>query len=106
MTLCVLKHGGHWDFMALKFGVKGPTFERLIVGFVLGVSELIYKSEVTGAESESRMAQLIENDQLFRVSEALDTQRTSPFRWPSDSAEIYKRVRNISAVDINSTDIK
>ena len=37
ITLCVLKHGGHWCFMAGTFGMKGPTFERLIVGFVLGV---------------------------------------------------------------------
>ena len=42
MTLRVLKHGGHWDFMARTFGMKGPTFERLIV--VLGVSEFIYKN--------------------------------------------------------------
>ena len=62
LTLCVLKHGGHWAFMAGTFGMKGPTFERLIVGFVLGVPEFIYKNESTGAESEFRMAQLIEND--------------------------------------------
>ena len=40
MISCALKHGGHWDFMARAFGMKGPTFERLIVGLSLVFTNL------------------------------------------------------------------
>ena len=35
MTLAVLKHGEEWGFMARTFNMKGPTFQRLVVGFVV-----------------------------------------------------------------------
>ena len=56
MTLCVLKHGEQCDFIVRTFGMKITVFEKLILRFVLGVSEFIYKNEVTGVESDFRIA--------------------------------------------------
>lgn len=65
MTVCVFKHGGEWHFLARTFNMKGPTFERLIMGFVLNVSEYIYKHFVVDNENEFRMAELMKNRQQF-----------------------------------------
>ena len=34
MTLALLKHGSSWNFLAKMFRMKGPTFERLVIGFL------------------------------------------------------------------------
>lgn len=34
MTLATAKHGGQWDWLSKMFGMKGPTFERLILNFM------------------------------------------------------------------------
>lgn len=46
MTLAVLKHGGHWDFLGRMFRVKGPTFERLITQFISMISAFVYEKYV------------------------------------------------------------
>lgn len=34
MSLGALKHGGAWHFLGFQFKIKGPTFERRILGFL------------------------------------------------------------------------
>ena len=51
MMLATLKHGSNWDWTGKIFGVKGPTFERMIVKYVNIVSEYLYNYLV---ETEAR----------------------------------------------------
>lgn len=43
MSLTLLKDGGTWDFLASTFMIKISTFERLIVGFLMKISEDVLK---------------------------------------------------------------
>ena len=51
MMLATLKHGRNWDWTGKIFGVKGLTFERMIVNCVNIVSEYLYNYLV---ETEAR----------------------------------------------------
>lgn len=41
MMLATVKRAGHWDFMARIFGLKGPTFELMIMQFITIISRVI-----------------------------------------------------------------
>lgn len=42
MVLTVVKHGGNWDFLGNMFKIKGPTFEKLIMGYMKVIWERLY----------------------------------------------------------------
>ena len=46
MTLKVLKHGGTWDFLGQPFGIKEPTFERIITGFLTKIFKKLHDTFV------------------------------------------------------------
>lgn len=50
MLLSVLKNGGNWDFLGCVFKMKGPTFERLIAGYLKMLSKHAYTSCVEDIE--------------------------------------------------------
>ena len=43
MTLTSEKHGGTWEWLASKFAMKGPTFERLVLRFLGLMADEIYR---------------------------------------------------------------
>lgn len=65
MTLATLKHGGHWEFMGRMFGIKGPTFERMVLRFITMLSPVIQDRFVAKAASEWDMDKLHEAEKTF-----------------------------------------
>jgi len=47
MTLCALKNGGAWDFLANMFNITGPSFERMIVCYLDIIEPFLYETFVT-----------------------------------------------------------
>ena len=66
MTLCVMKHGGQWDFLAKTFGLKGPSFERLIMKFIEIISLPVYQHYVEAQAGKCTMDKLYESRRNFR----------------------------------------
>lgn len=65
MILVVLKHAGKWDFLAKMFGVKGPTFERMITSFIHLIQEQFYEIFVGYQETRYPMKRLIKDKAIF-----------------------------------------
>ena len=66
MLLSTLKHAGHWDFNGKMFGVKGPTFERMIIGFADKVVDILYETVVLRWEERYTIKRLIKDNSTFR----------------------------------------
>ena len=52
MTLSTLKTGGHWEYMASMFRIKGSVFQRLIKTFLFLITEELYEVMVVGQRSK------------------------------------------------------
>lgn len=65
MLLSVLKHAGQWDLLARVFGLKAPTFERIVIVMLRTVSALAYERYVAQMLHKYNMAYLIEKQQTF-----------------------------------------
>lgn len=65
MLLTVLKHAGHWDFLGKMFHIKGPTFEKLIYGFLSCISEVLYSTFVDEFRERATMARAVQQGKLF-----------------------------------------
>ncbi len=46
MTLVTMKHGGTWDLLGGAFKIKGPTFEKMITGYIKKLSPFLYRKLV------------------------------------------------------------
>ena len=66
MLLMVAKHGGKWDFLALMFKAKAPTFERMVILLLELVSEVLYVRFVVRMQEKYSMLCLLEKHTLFR----------------------------------------
>ena len=66
MLLSTLKHAGTWDFNGKMFGVKGPTFERMIIGFVGKIVHVLYKTVVLQWEERYTMERLVKEKSTFK----------------------------------------
>jgi len=66
MTMAVLKHGGTWDWLGRMFRIKGPTFERLIVGFLEKLAPHMHDLFVKDVAELNPMAELIEQKTRFK----------------------------------------
>ena len=62
MTLMVLKHASQWDHAARMFNIKGPTFERLIMEFILMLSEFVYQAFLKNGFVDWSMAAMLARD--------------------------------------------
>lgn len=47
MTMVTMKHGGTWDILGATFRIKGPTFEKLITGYLRKLSLYLFDKMVT-----------------------------------------------------------
>lgn len=65
MPVCVLKHGGSWQFNAAVFKQRLSTFERLLTGFIKIAASLLYETLVAGVVVVVDMILLKENNQTF-----------------------------------------
>ena len=65
MTLCVMKHEGQWDFLAKMFGLKGPSFEKLIMKFIEIISLPVYQHYVEAQAGKRTMDKLYESRRNF-----------------------------------------
>ena len=94
MTLCVMKHGGQWDFLAKMFGLKGPSFEKLIMKIIGSISLPVYKHYVEAQARKRTMDKLSESRRNFRQYPmdlyATDSTFQSSLR-PSGSVEEGKK---------------
>lgn len=45
MMLTTLKYGGHWDFIAKMFRLKGLTFELIVVQLIKTVAQDLYDGQ-------------------------------------------------------------
>ena len=66
MLLSTLKDAGHWDFSGKMFGVKGPTFERMNIGFADKVVNILYETVVLRWKERYTMERLIKDNSTFR----------------------------------------
>ena len=66
MMLTVLKHGGAWDLMARIFGIKGPTFEKLVMGYIKMLENHLYTMFVKKADHMYNMSTLRSNKAQFK----------------------------------------
>ena len=66
MTLCVVKHEGQWDFHAKMFGLKGPSFEKLIMKFVDLLWLPVYEQYVEHQATKWTMTAVSDVGRLFR----------------------------------------
>ena len=66
MSLSTLKHASHWDFNGKLFGVKGSTFERMIIGFADKGVDILYETVVVRWEERFTMERLIKDNSTFR----------------------------------------
>ena len=66
MTMCVEKHGGQWEFLSKKFGLKGPSFEKLIMKFVDLLWLPVYEHYVEHQGTKWTMTAVSDVGRLFR----------------------------------------
>ena len=66
MTLAVLKHDGAWDFLARMFGQKPSVSERMIVRFILMLSEPVYEQYVVYQTKRWSMKMLHDKNCMFK----------------------------------------
>lgn len=64
MVLETLKHGGLWDMNARLFGIKGPTFERMVIFFMSKITPLLWQV-VEGWEKKYTMTRLLKDKKTF-----------------------------------------
>jgi len=67
MLLCTLKRAGNWDFNGKMFGIKGPTFERMTLGFVDKIVQRLYQVSVLKWERRYTMERLISDKSTFKT---------------------------------------
>lgn len=94
MSLVVLKHGGSWDLLAKVFEMKGPTFERLIMGFMTVAGKILCELFVDTVPQAYSMECLDEGDTRFRnfpmAIEAVDVTFQQSYR-PSGNMQEGKK---------------
>lgn len=56
VTITTLNHVGNWDFLVKMFGMKGPTFKRLVISFIFILSDLMYTKFLQDWERSYTMA--------------------------------------------------
>lgn len=66
MSMTRLKHEGQWDFLALMFRLKGPTFDRIIVGFIKIISRRPYEIFAVSVDELYPMSLSVETKKSFR----------------------------------------
>ena len=66
MMLSTLKTGGHWDYMACMFRIKGSVFQRMVKSFLLLVSEQLYDGMVFEIRVRNTMKHLAPKNKLFK----------------------------------------
>ena len=66
MLLCPLKHARNWDFNGKRFDIKGPTFERMILGLADLVCDTLYSLAVDKYEKNYRMGRLVKDGTTIR----------------------------------------
>ena len=66
MTLTFLKHASQWDHAARMFNMKGPTFERPIMKFILIPSEFVYEAFLKNGVVDWSMAAMLARDWKFK----------------------------------------
>ena len=66
MLLTVLKHGGQWDFLALMFKVKAPTFERMMIAMLDIVSDFAYERYVVRMIDKYDIETLMDSSSQFQ----------------------------------------
>ena len=76
MSLVTMKYGGSWDQLGNLFRIKGPTYMKLIVGFLEKLRDFMVERFVTKFEKQCSINYLNESEQLFEhfpfALEALD----------------------------------
>ena len=65
LLLCTLKHAGNWDFNGKMFDIKGPTFERMILGFADRICDTLYSLAVEKYEKNYTMGRLVKDGTTF-----------------------------------------
>ena len=94
MMMTELKHGGQWDHSARKFGMKGPTFERLIMNFIRMLSDYAYDAFVGSCLAQWSMESMRKKNSSFkhftRARYATDVTFQQSFQ-PSGSVQEGKR---------------
>ena len=63
--LLTVKHGGKWDFLALIFTVKAPTFERMVITLLEVVSEIMHAQFVEQMHKKYSMLNIWKNRAFF-----------------------------------------
>ncbi|ETW04038.1 hypothetical protein H310_04424 [Aphanomyces invadans] len=66
MVLTVLKHGGTWDYMGRRFGLKGPTFQRLVIRYLAIIDPMLYETYVVKAANKFTMKKLVTSGHIFK----------------------------------------
>lgn len=66
MLLTVLKHGGQWERLTMMFRWEGPTFERMIAGFLNMVSGTFSSMTVAKLKNWYSMERIISEKNNFR----------------------------------------
>jgi len=66
MCLAVLKHGGSWDTLGTVFRIKGPTFMRIMTGFMAKIAPFCAVRFVKKYDEKMGMAFLNEKKTLFK----------------------------------------
>ena len=99
MLLSTLKHAGHWDFNSKMFGVKGPTFERMIIGFAERVVDILYEIVVLRWEERYTMERLSKITAHSGITNLHCTPQTSPSRTPTALVETTRRLRGTLAAN-------
>ncbi|DAZ98743.1 TPA: hypothetical protein N0F65_003799 [Lagenidium giganteum] len=66
MVVVVLKVGGTWDALAAMFKMKGPTFEKMIMKFMVILEPIVYELCVAKPASELTMKKQHLSGQSFR----------------------------------------
>ena len=66
MMLSTLKTGGHWDYMASMFRIKGSVFQTMVKSFLLLVSEQLYDGMVVEIRGRNAMKHLASKNKLFK----------------------------------------
>ena len=66
MMLTVIKHGGAWDLIARIYGIKGPTFEKLVMGYINVLENNLYTVFEKNADHMCSMSTLRSNKTQFK----------------------------------------
>lgn len=67
MLLIVMKHGGHWDFLARVFHCKVPNFEKMIVRFCQVIAPFLYEEFVVLEEENYTVHRLLSRNRSFKT---------------------------------------